>query len=435
MEKIERIGRFTIAKNRGALYLRWWNSHTKKTESERIQATTIEQARKLALERMRTVMDRAEAIRPGSGDDPSFGEIWLGYEQDKRKRLSRERFRLLENRRELYYKPHLWGVRMSKMGPALRVLVEGMEEGKIRPDNVKSKLKTLTEDGKPRLNPNTIADIIGSAVDACALAKSDGLTIHQPPKTPFIAGTTAPEDRDPKGRYISFEEIGLLIEACRRPHVLDLLLLDLGCGGRIGAVIDMKGKKVSLDLGIIDLLGEGFVDTNRRKFTPIVPITGPMHRILVRLMAQHGDGYLILTGQKPLSDGARNWTQIIQRLVARGVKNRTPDQVKRKLLEPTSDGNVNWYSIRRTFADWLDERVSDAAISAVMGHFEISNRTRRRLFEEGSPTTDLYKRTKLGPVLEVAEALEREWWTSIQPFTSVDLRSDEARLMRADAAE
>ncbi|MEP1832050.1 MAG: hypothetical protein ABJL57_00025, partial [Hyphomonas sp.] len=72
--------------------------------------------------------------------------------------------------------------------------------------------------------------------------------------------------------------------------------------------------------------------------------------------------------------------------------------------------------IRRTFADWLDERVSDAAISAVMGHFEISSRTRRQLFETGSPTTDLYKRRKLGPVLEVATVLDEEWWPSIQPF-------------------
>lgn len=435
MEKIERIGRFTIAKNRGALYLRWWNPHSKKTEAERLQATTIEQARKLARERMKTLIDRTEAIRPDSGDDPTFGEIWIGFEQDKRRSLAKERFRLLENRRDLYFIPHLWKVRMSKMGPALRALVEGMEEGKIRPDNTKSKLKTLTSDGRPRLHPNTIADIIGSAAEACALAKSDGLTMHNPPKIPFIAGVTAPEDRDPKGRYITFEEIGLLIEACRRPHILDLLLLDIGCGGRIGAVADMTGKKVRLDLGVIDLLGEGFVETNRRKQTPIVPVTGPMERILSRLISSHGDGYLIHDSGGPISKGARNWTQIVQRLVARAQEGRAPDQVKRKVLEPTDQGNVNWYSIRRTYADWLDERVSDAAISAVMGHFEISSRTRRQLFEAGSPTTDLYKRRKLGPVLEVSTVLDEEWWPSIQPFTSVDLRSQEERLMRTDAAE
>ncbi len=209
----------------------------------------------------------------------------------------------------------------------------------------------------------------------------------------------------------------------------------MGCGGRIGAVADITGKKVRLDLGVIDLLGEGFVETNRRKQTPIVPVTGPMERILAKLIAAHGDDYLINDGSGAMASGARNWTQIIQRLVVRAMESRTTDQVKRKLLEPTDQGNVNWYSIRRTYADWLDERVSDSAISAVMGHFEISSRTRRQLFESGSPTTELYKRRKLGPVLEVASVLDAEWWPSIQPFTSVDLRSDEVRLMRTDAAE
>lgn len=433
MKTLEKIGRFSIAENRGALYLRWWNSHAKRTASEKLEATTIEQARKLARERIKSLVDRSEAIRPDSGDDPTFGEIWIGFEQDKRRSLSKERFRLLENRRDLYYIPHLWRVRTSKMGPALRALVGGMENGSIRPDNAKSKLKTRTPDGQPRLHPNTIADIVGSAVEACALAKSEAMTIHSAPRVPFIAGITAPGDRDPKGRYITFEEIGLLVNACRHPHVLDLLVLDIGCGGRIGAVADITGKKVRLDLGVIDLLGEGFVETNRRKQTPIVPVTGPMYRILQRLIDIHVDDYLIHATNGPLAVGARNWTQIIQRLVQRAIESRTPAQIKSKLLEPTSEGSVNWYSIRRTFADWLDERVSDAAISSVMGHFDISSRTRRQLFEAGSPTTDLYKRRKLGPVLEVAEVLEREWWPSIQPFTSVDLRSDAQRLMRTDA--
>lgn len=408
METVEKVGRFTIAKNRDKLYLRWWNSHQKKTEAERLDATTIEDARKIANARIREIADRTETISPESADDPTFAEVWLGFEQDKRKQLSDERFRLLLNRKELYFKPHLWSVRMSKMGPALRALVTGMEEGRIRPENTKSKLKTLTKDGKPRLHPNTIADIVGSAAEVCALAKSDGATIHNPPKIPFISGITAPEDRDPKGRYVSFEEIGALIEACRRPHMRDLLLLVVGCGGRIGAVADMTGAQVRLDLGVIDLLGDGSIDNNKRR--PIVPMTGPMSRILQRLIEEHGDGYLLHEKNKPIADGARNWTQMIQRLVARaGIDDGLSD----------TDTRANWYSIRRTFADWLDERVNDAAISAVMGHFEISNRTRRQLFDAGSPTTDLYKRRKLGPVLEVADILEKEWWPSIQPHTSV----------------
>lgn len=71
--------------------------------------------------------------------------------------------------------------------------------------------------------------------------------------------------------------------------------------------------------------------------------------------------------------------------------------------------------------DWLDERVSDTAISAVMGHLEITNRTRGQLFEKGSPVTDIYKRRKLGPVYEVAKVLEEEWWPEIQKHTKVKL--------------
>jgi len=408
MKTLEKIGRFSICENRGALHLRWWDPHQKKTRSERLDATTLEDARKAAKLRIREIADRTETIAPGSGDDPTFGEVWLGFEQDKRKRLTSQRFRLLENRKELYFKPHLWNVRMSKMGPALRALANGMEEGRIRPENAKSKLKTLTEDGKQRLHPNTIAEIVGSAAEVCSLAKSDGATIHNPPKIPFISGITAPEDRDPKGRYLSFEEIGALIDVCRRPHMRDLLLLVIGCGGRIGSVADLTGAQVRLDLGVIDLLGDGSIDNNKRR--PIVPITGSMTRILERLIEEHGDGYLLHEKRKPIAEGARNWTQMIQRLVARaGIDDGLSD----------ADTRANWYSIRRTFADWLDERVSDGAISAVMGHFEISSRTRHQLFDAGSPTTDLYKRRKLGPILEVAEVLEKEWWPSIQPHTSV----------------
>ncbi len=429
MKTIEKIGRFTIAENRRALYLRWWDPYRKKTESERLDATTLEEARKLAKQRIRTIADPSETIRPDSGDDPTFGEVWLAFEQIKRDKLGAQRLRLLENRKELYFKPHLWNVRMSKMGPALRDLVKSLKQGTTPPR------KFTGKKGVPfiprALHPNTIADIIGSAVEVCAIAKNNGVSAHNPPLKPHIVGTTAPQDRDPKGRYVSFEEIGLIIEACRRPHILDLLLLDLGCGGRIGAVADIRGEYVYTDLGVVDLLGYGSLENNKRR--PIVPISGPMGRILARLIEKHGVGYLIRAENGSLAEGARNWTQMIQRLVKRALANRTPDQAKRKLLEATKDGNVNWYSIRRTFADWLDERVSDAAISAVIGHFELSSRTRRQLFEAGSPTTDIYKRRKLGPVLEVAKVIDEEWWPSIQPFTSVDLRSDVVRLMPADA--
>lgn len=422
MRIVAKIGRFSICENRSALYLRWWNPHAKKTVSEKLEATTLEDARAAAKARIRVVADPSETIRDDSNGDPTFGEVWIAFEQEKRETLGAQRFRLLENRRELYYQPHLWNVRMSKMGPALRDLVKALRDGSTPPRKFSGK-KGVPHTPKP-LHPNTINDIVSSALEVCALAKSDGVSSHNPPKKPNIAGTTAPEDRAPKGRYLSFEEIGALIEACRRPHMRDLFILDLGCGGRIGAVADMRGEFVYPDLGVIDLLGYGSIDNNKRR--PIVPITGPMGRILDRLIAEHQSGYLIQASGEPLATGARNWTQMIQRLVARA---KIDDNLK------PGETRANWYSIRRTFADWLDERVSDAAISAVMGHFQVSSKTRRQIFEPGSPMTDIYKRRKLGPVLEVVEVLDREWWPSIQPFTSVNLRNDTDLLMRTDAAE
>jgi len=215
-----------------------------------------------------------------------------------------------------------------------------------------------------------------------------------------------------------------MIEACQRKHMLDLMLLTIGCGGRIGAVADLRGSNVYLDLGVIDLLGVGKIDSNKRR--PIVPVSGPMGRILERLVQDNGQGFLIREAGRPISEGARNWTQMIQRIVRRA---KIDDELK------PGAPRANWYSIRRTFADFLDERVSDAAISSVLGHFEISSKNRRKLFEAGSPMTDIYKRRKLAPVLEVGRVLEEEWWPKIQPFTSVDLRPTADRLMRTDAAE
>ncbi len=408
MKKKDKIGRFTICENRGALFLRWWNPHRKKSESERLDATTLDDARRVAKGRIRVVADPSETIRPESKGDPTFGEVWLAFEQEKREAISAKRFRLLENRRDLYFKSHLWNVHMSRMGPALRGLVKALREGTTPPLR-NSGRKGGTYIPQP-LHPNTINDIVSSAIEVCAIARSDGVSDYEPPRKPNIAGTTPPQDRDPKGRYISFEEIGRLIDACRHQHILDLLLLDLGCGGRIGAVACLRGEYVYPELQVIDLLGFGAIESNKRR--PIVPITGPMERILGRCIEESGQGFLIRYQGEAIAEGSKNWTQIIQRLVKRsgiddGLRsNETP---------------ANWYSIRRTFADWLDERVSDAAISAVMGHFEVSSRTRRQLFESGSPTTEIYKRRKLGPVLEVAEVLEREWWPAIQPYTTVDL--------------
>lgn len=62
MKLIEKIGRFSICVNRGAMYLRWWDKHQKKTISERLDAETLELSRIAARSRIRILADRAEMI-------------------------------------------------------------------------------------------------------------------------------------------------------------------------------------------------------------------------------------------------------------------------------------------------------------------------------------------------------------------------------------
>lgn len=387
MKTLEKVGRFSICEDRGKLYLRWWDAFAKKTKSQQLASTKLPAARKESKELIRVIMDPSETILPTSGSDPTFGELWLNYEAEKRQKISKERMRLLGNRLDLYYRPNLWQVRMSRMGPALRALV-----------------KLLNDKG---LHPNTSYDIISSAYEVHALAHQAGLTGIHPGLKPSVSGTTAPADRTPKGRYLEFSEIGALIDAARNQHVLDQLLFALGTGARPGAIGALKLSQIDQELGVINLLGEGEIESNKRR--PIVPITGPMKQIIERRMLSPGSGFLIEWGGDR-AVASRNNTQVIQRLVKRaGIRN---------------DGKIkaNWYSIRRTLADWLNGRVSDAAISSVLGHFEISARDRSRLFEEGSPTTDIYKRRMLEPIYQVAEVLEAEWWPEIQKHTSLELK-------------
>jgi hypothetical protein len=174
-----------------------------------------------------------------------------------------------------------------------------------------------------------------SALEVCALATSHGVSAHNSRQKPDIAGTTPSADRDPKGRHPPFEEIGGLIEACRRPHTRDLFLWDLG---------------------VTDFPGYGSTDTNKRR--PIVPISDPVGRIPMRPIAAHGNVFPIQAVVEPLVVGARNRTQVIQRIVKRaGIdEKRKPGQAA-----------TNRVSIRRTFADFLDEHASDADLSAVSG--------------------------------------------------------------------
>lgn len=88
-----------------------------------------------------------------------------------------------------------------------------------------------------------------------------------------------------------------------------------------------------------------------------------------------------------------NLTQIILRL----AEDLIPDDEARK--------GLNWYSIRRFLFDFLDGRVSDKALVMFAGRDSLLAREKEKIFDEASPTREIYKRRKLGFTYEVAEVL------------------------------
>lgn len=80
------------------------------------------------------------------------------------------------------------------------------------------------------------------------------------------------EGRSPTAQYMG----GLIDKAAasRNRHILRLPLIELGCGGHIGAVADLNGENVRAELGAINLLDRGELESDKKK--PIVPISGPM---------------------------------------------------------------------------------------------------------------------------------------------------------------
>lgn len=193
-------------------------------------------------------------------------------------------------------------------------------------------------------------------------------------------------------------------------HLIDATGGILATGARVGAIADLKRHQVNLALGVINF--DEWSEPESNKGLPILPITGPLWEILERLVVDAlPSGHLIHYRRKPIADGARNFFQTIRRLGTRAG------------IASTDAAPVNHYSIRRTWADFLSSHVPATALSQAMGHQRIGRDDQRRLFEAGSPTTEIYKRRKLASVDQVGEAIEAAWWPLIQPHTTHHLGS------------
>ncbi len=416
----ERIGEFTVAKNRNTYHLRWLNRNTGKQESQSF-GRDMEAAKREAWKRMAALVSPDDIIeRPG---DPTFQELWHFYTREKKPHLSAGRAKRLDELYKLYFKPSLAKVPASRLPDAIR----SMRDRMLGDENTIGWTGENRDDSRgvrhEPLHPNTIEDIVNIArATLNFLLKEKIIVGPDPVPTIRVAGRTAPIDRRTKGRHITFAEIGKLIDACKFRHHLHMLLLDLGCASRSGVFPDMLLNQVLWDFEALDTLPVGTKQTT--KYKPVIPATGPMHWAVAEAAMTAGpDKHLIHFRAQGLS--GKNGTQIIHRIAERAL-----GKEKAK--------GVNWYSIRHTLIDWLEMRVPARSLSMLAGHVAALDTRERRQFREndGSRTTLIYLRQKLAHLQPVRDALENEWWPEIQRHCETDLRlSDEAVMREWSAAK
>ncbi len=400
MKTIEKIGRFTVAQNRNTFHLRWTNSNTGKQESESF-GRDLDRATSEAWKRMAALVSPDDLIeRP---NNPTFEELWHFYTREKKPNLSEGRARRLDEAYKLYFKPALAKVPASDLPDAIRAMRDRMLSGWTGDDRDNSRGARH----RP-IHPNTIEDLVNIARATLNFLLEERIIVGpNPVPTIRVAGRTSPIDRNPKGRHVTFAEIGKLIDACAFPHHRHMLLLELGCATRSGVFPEMLVDQVLWDLDAIDTLPVGMKQTT--KYRPVIPVTGPMRWAAAEAAMSAGpDRHLIHYRSQGLT--GRNGTQIIHRIAKRALGDNA--------------AKVNWYSIRHTLIDWLEMRVPAKSLSMLAGHVAALDTKERRQMRQndGSKTTLIYLRQKLVHLDPVRKALEEEWWPQIQMHCDCDLR-------------
>ena len=401
MKTVSKIGRFSIALNRDTYYLRWYDRNKRRQVAQRIGKELFE-AETEAYRRMGNLTTPEDIVdRP---KNPTFDEFWLFYVREKKPHLSEGRGRRLDTLYRIYFEPKLAGVRRSELPAAIRLMRDEMLNGWLGENR-----NNFRSERKEALSPNTVEDIVRIACAAVNCVIDEGI-FEGVDKIPVVKvpGVTKPVDRAPKGRHLEMKEIAKLIDACRTPHHLLMMLVTASCGCRSGVFSDMMIDQVYWDTDTLDTLPIGKQQTS--KYRPVVPVTAPVKWAIAEAVKTAGrDAKLVHFRRQGLTP--KNSTQMIHRIAMRG-------------LGETSAKNVNWYSLRHTLFDWLQMRVPMASISALAGHRHVLDSQERRQIRDhdGSATTRIYLRQKLEHLNPIRVALEDEWWPEIQKHCELDLR-------------
>lgn len=410
MKVVEVIGRIRIVvTGTGRYHLRWWDPDRRKQVSE-AAGPDLATARLVAHTRLMAVVRSEDVIeRPM---DPEFGELWIFYRREKQLTLSERRSGRLDEIWRLYLQPKLSRVPVSRLADAIRsmrndILAGWTGEGRDLVRNARTK----------PLSPNTVEEIVNIARAVVSVCIEQGHVKGVDPIPPIkVPGKTAPKDREPKGRHLSFAEIGKLIDACECDHHLTLMLMELGAGVRSGSILDLTLPQIWWHLDAINLQVPGRPQT--AKFRPVVPITGPLWWSIPRAALTAGrDGRLLHYRGQGLT--GRNGTQIIHRIAARA-------------LGRDRAAKVNWYSIRHSLIDFLEMRVPARSLSMLAGHIAaLDSKERMSLSRNnGSKTTRLYQRPKLAHLDPIRDVLDAEWWPEIQKHCHLDLRLNDQRALQ-----
>jgi integrase len=208
-----------------------------------------------------------------------------------------------------------------------------------------------TADG---IRPKTIHTELGLLRSALIWAEREGWLT----KAPYIH---RPDPGAPRDRWLSREEAERLKAGCIMPHVRLFVEIALATGARPGAILDLKWKQVSFDLGRVDFNPPGRSRT--RKGRANVPMTPTLRAALERAHeARRGDHVVEWAGD-PVKKIKRGFAEACRRAKLEGV---TP--------------NV----LRHTAATWMAEAgVPMRQISLCLGH--TSTEVTERVYAKHTP--------------------------------------------------